>query len=179
MILPKRLESSVQKAVFLDRDGVINIDKAYVSKIEDFEFCEGLFAALRVFQKLGYLLIIVTNQSGIGRGYYTEKDFETLSTWMKKKLLIENIKIDALYHCPHAPEENCECRKPKSGMFKQALKNFNIDMTNSWMIGDKKSDIEAAQGAGILNTIFLGNAQNSEAKYCVNFLLDTINLIKK
>ena len=168
----------MQKAIFLDRDGVINIDKAYVSKIEDFEFCKGLFEALQQFQKLGYLLIIVTNQSGIGRGYYSEEDFQTLSTWMQKELLSENIKIDAIYHCPHAPEENCECRKPKSGMFEQAMKNFDIDVTNSWMIGDKKSDIEAAQGVGISNTIFLGNAQNSGAKYCVNFLLDTINLIK-
>lgn len=169
----------MQKAIFLDRDGVINVDKAYVSKIEDFEFCEGVFETLRHFQSLGYLLIIVTNQSGIGRGYYSKKDFETLTAWMLQELLHVNIKIDAVYHCPHAPEDKCACRKPKSGMFENAIKDHNIDVTQSWMIGDKPSDIEAAQNAGIGNTILVGNPQNSGAKYCVNFLLDTINLIKK
>lgn len=168
----------MQKAIFLDRDGVINVDKAYVSKVEDFEFCEGVFEVLRHFQSLGYLLIIVTNQSGIGRGYYNEEDFQQLTSWMCQELLHVNIKIDAIYHCPHAPEANCACRKPKSGMFQEAIKEFGIDVTASWMIGDKKSDMEAAFGAGIEKTIFLGNAQNSGAKYCVNFLLDTINLIK-
>lgn len=159
------------KAIFLDRDGVINLDKAYVSKIEDFEFCEGVFEALTHFQNLGYLLIIVTNQSGIGRGYYTEEDFQKLTDWMRKELLHVRIKIDAIYHCPHAPEANCACRKPQSGMFLKAIEDFDIDVTQSWMIGDKPSDIEAALGAGILNTILLG-------KTSVNFILDTINLIK-
>ena len=161
----------MNKAVFLDRDGVINLDKAYVSKIEDFEFCEGVFEALTHFQNLGYLLIIVTNQSGIGRGYYTEEDFQKLTDWMRKELLHVRIKIDAIYHCPHAPEANCACRKPQSGMFLKAIEDFDIDVTQSWMIGDKPSDIEAALGAGILNTILLG-------KTSVNFILDTINLIK-
>lgn len=159
------------KAIFLDRDGVINLDKAYVSKIEDFEFCEGVFEALTHFQNLGYLLIIVTNQSGIGRGYYTEEDFQKLTAWMRKELLNVKIKIDAVYHCPHAPEANCACRKPQSGMFLRAIEDFDIDVKQSWMIGDKPSDIEAALGAGILNTILLG-------KTSVNFILDTINLIK-
>ncbi len=159
------------KAVFLDRDGVINIDKAYVSKIEDFEFCEGVFEALKHFQNLGYLLIVVTNQSGIGRGYYSEEDFQILSDWMQKELLHVKIKIDAIYHCPHAPEVNCACRKPKSGMFLKAIEDFDIDVANSWMIGDKETDMEAAIGAGIPNMILLG-------KTSVNFILDTINLIK-
>lgn len=159
------------KAIFLDRDGVINLDKAYVSKIEDFEFCEGVFEALTHFQNLGYLLIIVTNQSGISRGYYTEEDFQKLTDWMRKELLHVRIKIDAVYHCPHAPEANCACRKPQSGMFLKAIEDFDIDVKQSWMIGDKPSDIEAALGAGILNTILLG-------KTSVNFILDTINLIK-
>jgi D-glycero-D-manno-heptose 1,7-bisphosphate phosphatase len=169
----------MQKAVFLDRDGVINIDKAYVSKIEDFEFCEGVFDVLHHFQSLGYLLIIVTNQSGIGRGYYSEEDFQKLTSWMREEFLHVNIKIDAVYHCPHAPEANCECRKPKSGMFEEAIKAFHIDAKHSWMIGDKPSDIDAALGIGIEQTILIGDeVQNTQAKYCVNFLLDTINLIK-
>lgn len=162
----------MKKAVFLDRDGVINIDKSYVYKIEDFTFCEGVFEALKHFQTLGFLLIIVTNQSGIGRGYYSENDFEILSSWMKNELLKKGIRIDAIYHCSHAPEANCECRKPKSGMFRRAIKDFDIDVTQSWMIGDKPSDIEAAKGVGIDNTVLLCDTTD------VNFILDTINLIK-
>ena len=161
----------MQKAVFLDRDGVINVDKSYVYKQEDFEFCEGVFEALQHFKRLGYLLIIVTNQSGIGRGYYREEDFQSLSAWMKQELLHVNIVIDAIYHCPHAPEVGCECRKPKSGMFQEAIRDFDIDVRASWMIGDKQSDIEAALGAGIEQTIMLG-------KRNVKTILDTINLIK-
>lgn len=170
----------MQKAIFLDRDGVINVDKAYVSKIEDFEFCDGVFETLHHFQSLGYLLIIVTNQSGIGRGYYSEEDFQTLTAWMQKEFLHVNIQIDAIYHCPHAPEANCACRKPRSGMLKAAIAAFDIDVAHSWMIGDKPSDIEAAHGAGITQTILLHPTLSStQAKYCVNFLLDTINLIKQ
>ena len=167
----------MQKALFLDRDGVINIDKKYVYKIEDFEFCKGVFETLRHFQSLGYKLIIVTNQSGIGRGYYSEEDFQKLTQWMCEALLHVKITIDAVYHCPHAPEEHCACRKPKSGMFEEAIRAFDIDVKASWMIGDKRSDIEAARSVGIENTIFLGEARESSAKYCVNFLLDTIDLI--
>ena len=161
----------MQKAVFLDRDGVINVDKSYVYKQEDFEFCEGVFEALQHFKRLGYLLIIVTNQSGIGRGYYREEDFQSLSAWMKQEFLHVNITIDAIYHCPHAPEVGCECRKPKSGMFQEAIRDFDIDVRASWMIGDKQSDIEAALGVGIKQTIMLG-------KRNVKTILDTINLIK-
>ena len=160
------------KAVFLDRDGVINLDKAYVSKIEDFEFCKGIFEALKHFQNLGYLLIIVTNQSGIGRGYYSEEAFQKLTEWMQKEFLHVKIKIDGIYHCPHTPEANCACRKPKSGMFLKAIEDFDIDVKNSWMIGDKPSDIKAANGAGITKTILL-------SKTSVNFILDTINLINE
>ena len=161
----------MRKAVFLDRDGVINIDKAYVHTKENFEFCEGVYEALRHFQSLGYLLIIVTNQSGIGRGYYSEEAFQTLSAWMKQELLHVNIVLDAIYHCPHAPEVGCECRKPKSGMFQKAIRDFDIDVSASWMIGDKETDSEAALGAGIQQTIVLG-------KRNVKSILDTINLIK-
>lgn len=168
----------MNKAVFLDRDGVINKDKGYVYRIEDFEFCEGVFETLRTFQDLGYLLIIVTNQSGIGRGYYREEDFQTLTSWMCQAFLHVNVTIDAVYHCPHAPELGCSCRKPRSQMFEEAIQAFDIDVKRSWMIGDKPSDMIAARGARIEQTIFIGEDQPSDAKYRVNFLLDTINIIK-
>ena len=168
----------MKKAVFLDRDGVINVDRSYVYKIEEFTFCEGVFDALIHFQKLGYLLIIVTNQSGIARGYYSEEDFQVLTHWMKQALLEKGVIIDAIYHCPHAPKDHCECRKPKGGMFQEAFKTFEIDPLCSWMIGDKISDIQAANSGGIENTILIGNEPKSGAKYSVNFILATINIIQ-
>ncbi len=137
------------KALFLDRDGVINIDKGYVSKIENFIFCDGVFEALRYFQDLGYLLIIITNQSGIGRGYYSETDFLALSQFMKDELKKQNIHIDKIYHCPHEPEKNCSCRKPKPKMILDAIKEFDIDIKNSIMVGDKLSDMKAGFNAHV------------------------------
>jgi len=167
------------KAIFLDRDGIINKDHSYIYKKEDFEFCDGIFETLGHFISLGYTLFIVTNQSGIGRGYYSEEDFEKLTTWMLEVLMHNNIKISKVYHCPHSPDENCICRKPKIGMFKKAQEEFEIDMKNSWMIGDKPSDIQAGQNANIGNTIFVNKTSTCEdASYSVKSILDTINIIK-
>ena len=144
------------KAVFLDRDGVINIDKTYVYKIDDFEFVDGIFEVLKEFLKKGYKLFIVTNQSGIGRGYYSEDDFFKLTSYMLDKLKKEGIEITKVYHCPHSPESKCECRKPKPAMLLRAKEEFDVDMANSIMIGDKKSDIEAGKNAKVGKTIFIG-----------------------
>jgi len=167
------------KAVFLDRDGILNIDKTYLYKIKDFEFFDGIFEALRHFQDMGYLLFVVTNQSGIGRGYYSEEDFEKLTHWMLKKFLEQKINIKKVYHCPHTPSDNCGCRKPKPYMLNLAIKEFGIKPENSWMIGDKPSDILAGRNAGISNTIFINTFTCKEAKYNVKSILDTINIIKK
>lgn len=164
------------KALFLDRDGVINIDKEYLYKIEDFEFCEGIFELLESFSSLGFILLVVTNQSGIGRGYYTKEDFEVLSAWMVEEFAKKNIKISKVYYCPHTPQDNCTCRKPNTGMFELAFEEFGIDMKNSWMIGDKLSDIQAAKKAGVVNTVFIGKEACKEAKYSVKSLLDIIKL---
>lgn len=139
----------MKKAVFLDRDGVINEDSGYVSKISDFKFINGVFEALRGFKELGYLLIIVTNQSGISRGFYTLDDFEKLNKFMLDEFTKNGVFIDKVYFCPHSPEENCECRKPKAGMILQGLKEFDINPQNSILIGDKISDIEAANAANL------------------------------
>jgi D-glycero-D-manno-heptose 1,7-bisphosphate phosphatase len=168
------------RAIFLDRDGVINIDKSYVCKIEDFEFCVGIFDVLRTLQKMGYLLIVVTNQSGIGRGYYTSEDFKVLTKWKLKELEKESIFIDEVYHCHHDPDEGCGCRKPATGMLDAAKHKFDIDMANSWMIGDKKSDILAGKNAGVKNTILISrNTQDKKgAKFCVKSVVDVLEIIK-
>ena len=144
------------KALFLDRDGVINIDHGYVSKIENFEFSEGIFEFIKLFHRHGYKLFIVTNQSGIGRGYYTQKDFETLTSWMLEEFTKLGIEILSVEHCNHAPEENCSCRKPQTGMVDRILENYNVDLANSWMIGDKQSDIDLAHNSNIKHTIAIG-----------------------
>jgi D-glycero-D-manno-heptose 1,7-bisphosphate phosphatase len=165
------------KAAFFDRDGIINIDHGYTYKIEDFTFCDGIFELMHTFEENGYILFIVTNQSGIGRGYYTKENFETLTAWMLEKFSKKGIRIEKVYFCPHAPEENCTCRKPQIGMFEQALNEFEIDMQNSWMIGDKLSDVQAGKNAGILNTVFVNTLTCKDAKYNVKSLLDIIPLI--
>jgi D-glycero-D-manno-heptose 1,7-bisphosphate phosphatase len=145
-----------QPALFLDRDGVINVDHAYVHKKEDFQFIEGIFDLCRKARELGYMIIVVTNQAGIGRGYYSEEDFETLTDWMKQVFASENAEINQVYHCPYHPEkgigeykQDAPCRKPNPGMIMQACQEFDIDLKASLMIGDKVSDIEAGQAAGI------------------------------
>ena len=169
--------NSKTKAVFLDRDGVINIDKSYVYKIEDFEFVDGVFEVLKEFLKRGYKLFIVTNQSGIGRGYYSEDDFFKLTSYMLDKLKEEGIEITKVYHCPHSPELNCECRKPKPMMLLRAKDEFDIDMANSIMIGDKKSDMEAGKNAKVGKTIFIGEKKEIKADYSVGNILDILDII--
>ncbi|WP_331775620.1 D-glycero-beta-D-manno-heptose 1,7-bisphosphate 7-phosphatase [Sulfurospirillum sp. 1612] len=169
----------MNKAIFLDRDGIINIDKAYVVKIEDFEFSPHIFEVLAYLQHLDYKLIIVTNQSGIGRGYYSEKDFETLTKWMVKQCAQNGIMIEAVYHCPHTPEDHCDCRKPRPKMLEDAMKDYDIDPQNSWMIGDKASDIEAGMNAGISQTIFVNNTRCDKAKYNAKTIFDIISIIKE
>ena len=141
----------MNKALFLDRDGVVNKEKNYLYKIEDFEFIDGVFDTCRYFQDKGYLIIIITNQAGIARGKYTEKDFAILTNWMIKEFEKENIKISKVYHCPHHPDFSgeCECRKPSIGMLVDAKKEFDIDFENSILVGDKNSDIESGINAGI------------------------------
>lgn len=146
----------MKKALFLDRDGVINEDKGYVSRVEDFSFCAGVFDALRAFEARGYLLIIVTNQSGIGRGYYTQEAYEMLTEWMLGELQKNGVTIAKVCHCPHAPEKKCECRKPRPGMLKEAIEEFGIDPAHSWMVGDKLSDMEAGKNAGVEKCLLVG-----------------------
>lgn len=145
------------KALFLDRDGVINYDPGYVYRIEDFEFMPGIFEALAGFMALGYEIFVVTNQSGIGRGYYSEDDFAKLSKYMIDEFKSYGVEIKKIYHCPHTPSDDCNCRKPKPGMILQALDEFNISLKDSLMIGDKPSDLESARRAGVKSGYLIGD----------------------
>jgi D-glycero-D-manno-heptose 1,7-bisphosphate phosphatase len=141
------------KAVFLDRDGVINVEKNYLYKIEDFEFIDGVIESLQYLEDLNYSLFIITNQSGIGRGYYTQEDFDILTKWMLEEFIKNGITIAEVQLCPHSPDNGCNCRKPLTGMIDIILQNHEVDLENSWLIGDKSSDIECAKNAKIQNTI--------------------------
>ena len=146
-------------AILLDRDGVINRDLGYVARIADFEFLPGVFAALRALAAGGFRLIVVTNQSGIGRGLYSPADFQTLNDWMLAQLRGEGVEIAAVYHCPHAPEANCGCRKPAPGLLLEAARAHRLDLARSWLVGDKPSDIEAARRAGVGRAVLVRSGQ--------------------
>jgi len=169
----------MHKAVFLDRDGVINIEKNYLYKIEDFEFINGVFESLLHLQNLNYKLFIITNQSGIGRAYYTKDDFDKLTRWMIEKFNLENINILQVEFCPHGPNDNCSCRKPKTGMIDNILKNHDIDLSNSWLIGDKTSDIKCAKNANIKNTIQVKSGHDfDENDSLADFVCESIKEVK-
>ena len=140
-----------RSALFLDRDGVINIEKNYLYRIEDFEFIDGIFDLCRFFGDHDFLIFIVTNQSGICRGFYSEEDFLKLTEWMEAEFSKRGITIAKTYHCPHHPDFTgaCSCRKPEPGMLLQAQEEFGIDLASSVLVGDKPSDIEAAWKAGV------------------------------
>jgi D-glycero-D-manno-heptose 1,7-bisphosphate phosphatase len=144
------------KVAFLDRDGVINEEVKYLHSIGDFEYTYKCIAGLKVLISLGYKIIIVTNQAGIARGYYTEDDYLALTKWYLSDLEKNGVDILDVFHCPHHIEGvvrelaiNCKCRKPNPGMLLEAIEKYNIDIKNSIMIGDKQLDLDAAFNAGI------------------------------
>ena len=170
------------KTIFLDRDGVINKDVNYAYKIVDFEFIEGIFDVCISFQNLGYKIIIVTNQSGISRGYYSENDFQTITNWMLAQFKKNDINILDVFYCPHSPDSLCNCRKPKPGMLLNAKYKHNINMQNSWIIGDKEADIIAGISSGITNAILVKNGHiidelNSKAKFIIDSIQQTNKII--
>ena len=145
---------------FLDRDGVLNVDVNYLHKPEQVVWLPGAIEAVRELNDAGYLVIVVTNQAGIGRGFYTESDFEVFTAWMAERLADAGAHVDAVYHCPHHPtealpgwREDCECRKPRPGMFLRAIAEWDVDVERSFMVGDKPGDLEAARAAGIAHGV--------------------------
>lgn len=173
-------------AIFLDRDGVINVDHGYVYKKENFEFIDGIFDFCLEAGKKGYLIFIITNQSGIGRGYFTEKEFLNLSDWMKNCFVDRGIKIAKVYYCPYHKDakikkfkkENSFFRKPNPGMIYQAIKEYDINPEKSILIGDKITDVICGINAGIkINFLYKGEIINTHKYKSITNLKEAIKYL--
>lgn len=151
------------KAVFLDRDGTLNVEKDYVFRYEDWEWVPGAVEGLRRLADLGFLLVVVSNQSGASRGYYSADDVRILHDRVKKDLAGMGVPIAGFYFCPHGPSDGCECRKPKPGLILRAQKELGIDLARSYMVGDKLIDVEAGKSAGV-RSVLVGTGYGSTAK---------------
>lgn len=174
----------MHKAVFIDRDGVINQDLGrYVTKPEDFFFIGGVVEALKKLHKSEYKVIVITNQGGVGKGIYTEKNVSEIHKRMHELLEKEGVKLDGVYYCPHHPEEGCECRKPRLGMVRRAIESLKIDPKKSFFIGDKTSDVKAGKDAGcrtfLVKTGYAGHDRlyDVEPDFVVSDLLEAVNTI--
>ena len=172
-------------ALFLDRDGVINIDHFYVHRPEHFHFIEGIFELVSAANRAGYLVIVVTNQAGIGRGYYTEGDFHSLTSWMLDTFKQRGAKVDAVYFCPFHPEHGVgdykresDCRKPRPGMLLKASKEYSIDLERSIMVGDKISDIQAGERAGVGRLLYFGRESDVVSGIAIHKLIDAIPMLE-
>ena len=149
----------MNKAIFLDRDGVINVERGYTHKLEDFVILPDLFETLQEFQRRGYLLIIISNQSGIAKGLYLQSETEILHKYLIEELTKNNITISEIYYCIHHPDvSKCICRKPNSLFVEKALARFNIDATKSYFIGDKERDTEAGERVGVKGILIEANS---------------------
>ena len=176
-------------ALFLDRDGVINVDYGYVHRVEQFEFVPGIFDLARfVVRELDWPIIVVTNQAGIGRGYFDEKAFDVLTSWMCGRFVAEGAPLTRIYHCPYHPEHGLgeyridhPWRKPRPGMILQAACDFNLDISGSVLIGDRPSDILCASAAGIGFSIIVDPDQRQPVvagTRCVRDLREAIVLLR-
>mgnify|MGYP004001432021 CR=1 FL=1 len=178
----------MQKALFLDRDGVINFDKGYVYKIDDFEFIHGIFKVCRHYMSLGFVIVVVTNQAGIARKYYTELDFHKLDLWMVSQFQKHNVDILQTYFCPHHPHKGfkgenikfkvkCICRKPKPGLLYLANREFNLDLKKSFFIGDSSNDYFAALKAKVKPIIINKNFKHNKKCVSKRNILEAVNYI--
>nr|ADA82662.1 D,D-heptose 1,7-bisphosphate phosphatase [Candidatus Blochmannia sayi] len=182
----------MKNAIFIDRDGTINIDNHYVYNINDFFFIDNVIHAMIELKKMNFFLIIVTNQSGIARGVFTQQDFIFLTKWMISYLQLYCVHIDAVYFCPHHLQgivkqfkQNCLCRKPGPGMLLDAQKRFNINMTTSYMVGDTANDMLAGQLAGVGTNVLVCSGKKitkktmNTANWVIKSLASLPNIIKK
>jgi D-glycero-D-manno-heptose 1,7-bisphosphate phosphatase len=166
-----------KKVIFLDRDGIVNKDTNYLCKISDFQFTLGIIDVCLYLLRLDYHLIIITNQSGIARGYYNTEDYIKLTKWMLEQFNKQDVRILDVFYCPHGPDSNCNCRKPKPGMLIEANNKYNINFKESWMIGDRESDILAAKSAGIEQTVLItSNQEDRQSK--ATYILESITEVR-
>jgi len=170
-------------AIFLDRDGTINVDHGYVSEIDNFEFIDGVIDAMRELKRMGFALVLVTNQSGIARGMFSEDQFMQLTEWMDWSLADRDVDLDGIYFCPHHPEaiveelrQSCDCRKPEPGMLLTAQQELNIDMASSYMVGDKIEDMLAAKAAGVGKKVLVrsGKPVTAEGEAAADWVLNSL-----
>ena len=172
------------KAIFLDRDGVINQErKDYVKKLDEFRILDKTSDAINIIKNRGFLVIIITNQSAISRKLLSVETLNKIHEKLQSYLEKYGTSFDGVYFCPHIPSENCECRKPKPGMFIEAKDKYNISMKDSWMIGDSESDIKAANAAGISKTILVRSGHrvdesNSNPKFTIDSIKQSKEVIK-
>ncbi|AFJ48225.1 D-glycero-beta-D-manno-heptose 1,7-bisphosphate 7-phosphatase [Shimwellia blattae] len=179
-------------AIFLDRDGTINVDHGYVHEIDNFEFIDGVIDAMKELKAMGFALVVVTNQSGLARGIFTEEQFEHLTEWMDWSLADRDVELDGIYYCPHHPEgsvaefrQECDCRKPQPGMLLSAQRFLHIDMAASYMVGDKLEDMQAGQGAAVGTKVLVRTGKpvtpeaEATADWVINSLADLPAAIKK
>jgi D-glycero-D-manno-heptose 1,7-bisphosphate phosphatase len=162
-----------RKAVFLDRDGTINVERGFVHRVEDFEFVDGAADLIGRLNRDGYLIVVVTNQSGVARGLYTEEDVEILHRHVNRELHRRKARIDRFYYCPHHPEapdtvyrKDCACRKPNPGMLFQAMADLGIDPERSFLIGDRVRDICAGKRAGLTSLLISEGSQPDDTDAC-------------
>ncbi|MDE3104768.1 MAG: HAD family hydrolase [Acidobacteriota bacterium] len=158
------------RGLFLDRDGVINEEIGYLSRPEEVRFVPGIFSLCRTAQQLGYRLMVVTNQAGIARGYYSEEDFAQLMLWMRERFTEQGIVLDAVYHCPYHPEHGLgeyrrehEDRKPGIGMLLRGQREFGLELAECVLVGDRCSDILAAHRAGLAKAFLVQGTEEADA----------------
>ena len=160
----ERKPAKMSPAIFLDRDGTINEERGYVSEPDEFEFLPHALEGMKRFRDMGYRLVIITNQGGIGLGYYTKNDFYRVNKKMLAEVSKAGILIDKIYFCPHSLADNCPCRKPKTGLVMRAKEELNLDLKNSFFIGDSIWDIETGKNSG-MRTIWIENDRTPEVKF--------------
>jgi len=178
--------SMKKRYVLLDRDGTLIEEREYLSDPKGVQLIPGVLEGLRQLQMLGFGLIIITNQSGVGRGYFTLKQMDEVNAELRNQLLSGGVTIDGIYCCPHAPEEDCLCRKPKTGLIKIATHEFDFDPTKSIVIGDKEADIKFGVAIGLVSILVLTGHGNSELnrmtdkpEHVVADLTEAVNLISE
>jgi len=183
----------MNKAVFLDRDGTIIEDVGYLSNPQQIEFIPQSIEAIKLLNEAGYKVIVVTNQAGVARGYFTEDMLQTIDKTLQKQILRKGAYVDRIYYCPHHADHGiypynreCDCRKPNPGMLKKAAKDFDIDLSQSFMIGDKASDIGAGQNAGTKTILVLSGRGEVEQErmtgketHIARNLLEAVNWLLK